>query len=51
MVKTEAVIEVYARIAGHGLIFSEGEVWKRKRTILNKIFNFEFIKSLSGKIS
>lgn len=50
-VKTEAIVNVYARIGGHGLIFTEGAVWRRKRTILNKIFNFDFVKSTSTKIS
>lgn len=27
------------------MIFSEGSVWKKKRTLLNKIFTFDFIKT------
>ena len=44
-------IRLFTRVAGKGLVFSEGEVWHRKRRILNKIFNFDFIKSQSGYIA
>lgn len=49
--KEQKVIDIFTRAAGHGLPFSEGEIWKRKRTILNKVFNFDFVKSQSKKIS
>ena len=38
------------RFMGEGLIFSESKVWKMKRTVLNKVFNFDLIKSLASKI-
>ena len=41
----------YVRLIGCGLLFSEGLIWKRKRSILNKIFNFDFVKSQTHKIS
>lgn len=38
-------MEITARILGKGLVFSEGDEWKRKRRILSKFFTFEFITS------
>lgn len=35
---------------GRGIPFSEGEEWKRKRRIINTVFNFDFIKSMTPKI-
>ncbi len=49
--KEEKIVNIFSRAAGHGLPFSEGKKWKRKRTIFNKIFNFDFIKSQTEKIS
>lgn len=31
-------------VLGAGLIFSEGETWKKKRKIMSKVFNFDLIK-------
>ena len=39
------------RTFGNGLIASEGKEWKNKRKILNEVFNFEFLKSLTPKIA
>jgi hypothetical protein len=39
------------RVAGLGLIFSEGDRWHRKRKILNKVFNFDYLKSNTKKIA
>lgn len=47
----DRLIQIYTRLAGEGLPFSEGPKWKRKRTILNRIFNFDFVKSQSPKIA
>lgn len=49
--KTRSVVSVFTKLAGNGLTFSEGQVWRRKRNILNKIFNFEFLKSLTNNIA
>jgi cytochrome P450 len=49
--KEKSVVNAFSRLTGHGLPFSEGENWKRKRNILNKIFNFDFVKSQTYKIS
>lgn len=38
------------RALGSGIIFSEGETWKRKRHVINSVFNFDFLKSLTYKI-
>ena len=35
---------------GEGLVFSEGEMWKRKRKLLSKVFNFDLIKEKIPKI-
>lgn len=49
--KEEKVLNFFTRVTGKGLIFSEGQVWKRKRTILNNIFNFNFVKAQTTKVS
>lgn len=49
--KLEKVIANLMRFAGKGLAFSEGERWRRKRTILNKVFNFDFVKAQTYKIA
>lgn len=49
--KQKIVVDAFSRLTGRGLPFSEGENWKRKRNILNKIFNFDFVKSQTYKIS
>jgi cytochrome P450 len=38
-------------IIGKGLFLSEGDAWKKKKKILSKIFNHEFIYSLIPAIS
>jgi cytochrome P450 len=38
------------RVMGKGIPFSEGNEWKRKRRIINAVFNFEFVKAMTGKI-
>lgn len=35
---------------GEGLLFSEGEVWKSKRKLLSKVFNFDLIKENIPKV-
>ena len=39
------------RLLGDGLLSCEGDTWKKKRKILNNVFNFDFIKSLAPKIA
>ena len=48
--KSKSVVEVLAKIAGKGVIFSEGQEWRRKRNIINKVFNYDFLKSLTHSI-
>jgi cytochrome P450 len=36
---------------GEGLVFSEGDNWKKKRKILSKVFNFDLIQENIPKIS
>lgn len=44
-------MEVFTRATGNGLPFSEGADWKRKRTILSKVFNFDFVQAQAHKIA
>ena len=39
------------RGVGEGIVFTEGEIWKKKRRVLNKVFNFDFIKILTPTIA
>ena len=43
--KLPAMSNMMTRIFGKGLVFSEGEDWKRKRRIFSKFFTYEFIHS------
>jgi cytochrome P450 len=36
---------------GKGLLFSEGDIWKKKRKLLSKVFNFDLIQENIPKIS
>lgn len=36
---------------GEGIGFSEGQVWKKKKAILNNVMNFEFLKSQATSIA
>ena len=45
------MVDIFSRLVGLGLSINEGQNWKRKRTILNKIFNFDFVKSQVFKIN
>lgn len=31
-------------VIGEGIAFSEGDIWKNKRKLLSKVFNFDLIK-------
>ncbi len=42
---------MYERIAGRGITFKEGSAWKKSRTILNKVFNFDFVKAQTNQIA
>ena len=48
--KYRTVFGYFTRAFGFGLLFSEKEVWKAKKKILNQVFNFDFIKSNIPKI-
>ena len=43
--KLSFLISNLQRSLGHGIAFSEGEEWKKKRKIMNSLFNYDFIKS------
>jgi cytochrome P450 len=38
-------------VVGEGLVFSEAEVWKNKRRLMSKVFNFDLIKGNIAKIA
>ena len=44
-------IDILKRGIGEGLLLSEGKTWKMKRRILNSVFNFDFVKSLTLRIA
>ena len=44
-------IEFMKRSIGEGLLLSEGKKWKMKRKVLNAVFNFDFVKSLTFRIA
>ena len=41
--KMKFMIQNIQRSLGHGIAFSEGKEWKRKRNIMNAVFNYDFI--------
>lgn len=45
------IVQIFSQIGGSGLPFSEGEIWSRKRRILNQVFNFDFVKAQTQKIA
>jgi cytochrome P450 len=38
-------------VFGEGIAFSEGEMWKNKRKLMSKVFNFDLIKGNIQKIA
>ena len=48
--KTKLELDCFRRL-GIGIVFSEGEAWKKKRKIVTEIFNFDFLQKLSPKIA
>jgi len=38
------------RAMGSGIPFSEGDIWKKKRRIITKVFTFEFVLSKIEKM-
>ena len=49
--KTVETKDLFRKVGGEGLLFSEGEEWKMKRKVLTDVFNFEFLKQLAPKIA
>lgn len=48
--KIKMFTDPIVRAMGRGIPFSEGDEWKRKRKIINAVFNFDFVKSMTYKI-
>ena len=49
-IKEESIIANTRRALGYGIAFSEGDEWKRKRKIINTVFNFNFLTSIIPQI-
>ena len=49
--KMKFMIQNIQRSLGHGIAFSEDKEWKRKRTIMNAVFNYDFIIENIPKIN
>ena len=49
--KVKMLVNPIIRGIGSGIIIDEGELWKKKRKILNKVFNFQFIKDMTKKMA
>ena len=49
-IKEELTVANTRRVLGYGIAFSEGGEWKRKRKIINTVFNFNFLMSIIPKI-
>ena len=49
--KHGTLVYAYKSAMGEGVPFSEGGVWKRKRKIISKVFNFDLISKITPKIS
>ena len=48
--KVPKIIDHFRRAIGEGVVFSEGTKWKKKRKIMNAVFNYEFIISIIPQI-
>lgn len=49
--KMKFAIANIQRSLGHGMAFSEGKEWKRKRHIISAVFNYDFIIENIPKIN
>lgn len=49
--KLRLLIDGLKSLFGLGISFSEGAIWKAKRKILSKVFNFDLLKENVTKIS
>jgi cytochrome P450 len=49
--KLEMLIAGIKAVLGEGLVFSEAEMWKNKRKLMSKVFNFDLIKENIHKIA
>jgi cytochrome P450 len=47
---TPLIMDCIQRVAGNGLVFSEGAIWKNRRKILSNAFHFDFLNNLIPKI-
>ena len=48
--KESRPIEAIKIIFGHGIAFSEGNIWKQKRKAFSKVFNYDLIKANIPKV-
>ena len=50
-IKLPFVVNQLKRVMGDGTSLVEGDAWKRKRRIMNTVFNYDFITSMVPNIS
>ena len=48
--KKSSIFELFNKVAGKGLVFSNGKVWKKHRKLISETFRFDFIASQIPKI-
>ena len=48
--KSPMLLKPFLRKPDSGIVFLEGNAWKRKRHLIQKAFNFDLVKGLIGKI-
>jgi cytochrome P450 len=49
--KLDLLVKGIKGVFGDGILFSEGDIWKNKRKIISKTFNFELLRENIPKIS
>ena len=49
--KTPIFVKILGEAIGNGILFAEGEEWKKKKKILANVFNYDFIVDLIPQIN
>ena len=49
--KARKIVYLFERMIGMGLLLSSGDLWKKKRRILNEVFHYDFIIGLIPNIT
>ena len=45
-IKNPFITEVYQTLASGGMVFTEWDIWKRKRRIISSVFHFDFLNDM-----